>query len=219
MVNFYRDMWIRRSEVLTPLTALTSKNAKWQWTDKEQNAFDTIKRIMSRNTQLFYPDFNKPFEIHTDASKYQMGAVLHQEGKPIAFYSKKLNSAQMKYTVTEKELLAIVATLKEFENILLGHEVIVYTDHKNLTYKDFNSERVIRQRMALERFDVKLNYVRGEDNIVADALSRLEIKDETHFVEYYNDAYDLTMDVGYDPEDVPPEIFPLKFRSISKAQT
>ena len=219
MVNFYRDMWIRRSEVLTPLTALTSKNTKWQWTSKEQNAFDTIKRIMSRNTQLFYPDFNKPFEIHTDASKYQMGAVLHQEGRPIAFYSKKLNSAQMKYTVTEKELLAIVATLKEFENILLGHEVIVYTDHKNLTYKDFNSERVIRQRMALERFDIKLNYVRGEDNIVADALSRLEIKDETHFVEFYEDAYDITMEIGYDPEDVPPEIFPLKFRNISKAQT
>jgi hypothetical protein len=184
MVNFYRDMWIRRSEVLAPLTALTSKTAVWRWTDVEENAFRTIIRIMGREVLLVYPDFEKPFEIHTDASDYQMGAVLHQEGKPIAFYSKKLNNQQKKYTTTEKELLAIVATLKEFENILLGHEIIIYTDHKNLTYKDFNSNRVIRQRMALERFGVQLNYVRGEDNVVADALSRLNINEEATFVEY-----------------------------------
>jgi hypothetical protein len=169
MVNFYRDMWIRRSEILAPLTALTSSKAVWRWTDVEQTAFDTILRIMAREVLLSYPDFSKPFEIHTDASKYQMGAVLHQDNKPIAFYSKKLNSSQQKYTTTEQELLAIVATLKEFETILLGHEVVIYTDHKNLTYKDFNSDRVIRQRMALERFGVQLNYVRGEDNVVADA--------------------------------------------------
>ena len=61
IVNYYRDMWIRRSDVLAPLTALTSKTAKWQWTDVEQNAFDTMKRIMARETLLAYPDFNQPF--------------------------------------------------------------------------------------------------------------------------------------------------------------
>ena len=84
---------------------------------------------------LAYPDFNAPFEIHTDAYKLQIGAVIYQKGKPIALYYRKMNSAQQNYTTTEKELLSIVATLKEFRNILLGHQITVYTDHKNLTYK------------------------------------------------------------------------------------
>jgi RNase H-like domain found in reverse transcriptase len=65
-------MWIRRSDVLAPLTKLTSKTARWQWTNVEQKAFDTMKRIMSRETLLAYPDFNKPFKIHTDASQKQL---------------------------------------------------------------------------------------------------------------------------------------------------
>ena len=99
-----------------------------------------------------YPDFNAPFEIHTDASKLQLGAVISQKGKPIAFYSINMNSAQQNYTTTEKELLSIVETLKDFRNILLGHQITVYTDHKNSTYKFFNTERVMRWRLILEEF-------------------------------------------------------------------
>ena len=94
MVNYYRDMWIRRSDILAPLTKLTSKEAKRQWTNEHQSAFDTIKKIVTEETLLVHPDFNEPFEIHTDASKNQLGAVISQKGKPIAFYSKKLNPAQ-----------------------------------------------------------------------------------------------------------------------------
>ena len=89
--------------------------------------------MIGREVFLAYPDFNAPFEINTDASKLQIGAVISQKGKPIAFYSRKMNSAQQNYTTTEKELLSIVETLKEFRNILLGHQITVYTDHKNLT--------------------------------------------------------------------------------------
>ena len=86
--------------------------------------------MIGREVLLAYPDFDAPFEIKTDASKLQIGAVISQKGKPIAFYSRNMNSAQNSYTTTEKELLSIVATLKEFHHILLGHQITVYTDHK-----------------------------------------------------------------------------------------
>ena len=91
---------------------------------------------MARETLLAFPDFNKPFDIHTDASKVQLGAIISQEGRPIAFYSRKLNPAQTRYTTTERELLSIVETFKEFRNILLGQQIIVHTDHQNLIYNN-----------------------------------------------------------------------------------
>ena len=132
VINYYRDMWKRRSDTLTPLTQMTSKQANWKWTEEHQKAFEHMKKSISRETLLVYPDFSKPFEIHTDASKVQLGAVISQENKPIAFYSRKLNPAQVNYTTTERELLYIIETLKELRNILLGQQIKVYTDHKNL---------------------------------------------------------------------------------------
>ena len=130
MVNYYRDMWIRQSHVLAPLAALTFKTTKWRWGPKEQKAFKTMKRLISKETMLAYPDFNKEFVIHTDASHEQLGAVISQDNWPIAFYSRKLKPEQTRYTTTEWELLSIVETLKEFCNILLGHKVIVHIDHQ-----------------------------------------------------------------------------------------
>ena len=173
-VNYYRDMWVRRSETLAPLTALTSKEVKWVWTDVHQKAFDKMKKIVAREVLLSYPNFNELFEIHTDASATQWGAVISPKGRPIAFYSRKLNPAQTRYTTTERELLAIVETLKEFKNILLGQRIRVYTDHKNLTYKTFNTDRVLRWRLILEEFSPELIYIKGQNNVIADALSRLD---------------------------------------------
>ena len=137
---------------LAPLTVLTSKNVKYDWKYEHQKCFDAIKRMIGHEVFLAYPDFNAPFEIHTDASKLKIGAVISQKGKPIAFYSRNMNSVQHNYTTTEKELLSMVATLKEFRNILLGNQILVYTDHKNLTYKFYNKERVMRWRLILEEF-------------------------------------------------------------------
>ena len=174
MINFYRDMWQKRSELLAPLTALTSKKVKYDWKDEHQKCFDAIKRVIGREVLLAYTDFNAPFEIHDDASKLQIGAVISQKGKPIAFYSRNMNSAQQNYTMTEKELLSIVSTLKEFHNILLGHQITVYTEHKNLTHKKFNTERLMRWRLILEEFSPELKYIKGENNVISDALSRLK---------------------------------------------
>ena len=156
MINFYNDMWQKCSELIAPLTALTSKNVKYDRKDDNQKCFDAIKRVIGHELLLAYLEFNAPFEIHTDASKLKIGAVISQKGMPIAFYSRKTNSAHQNYTTTEKELLSIVATLKEFRNIILGHQITVYTDHKNLTHKFFNTERVMRWRLILKKFGPEL---------------------------------------------------------------
>ena len=119
-------MWPRRSHYLTPLTALTSKNVKFVWNDEHQTAFDNIKVMIAKETLLTYPDFSLSFHLRTDASKLQLGAWVEQKGKLIAFYSRKLNPAQTRYTTTKRELLSIVETLKEFRNILLGQKLVVY---------------------------------------------------------------------------------------------
>src|SRR5687768_15129544 len=95
-----------------------------------------MKRIMTRETLLAYPNFSEPFHIHMDANLSPIDACISQDRKPNAFYSCKLNPAQTRYTTTERELLSIVEVLKEFRNILLGQDIHLHTDHdKNLTYK------------------------------------------------------------------------------------
>ena len=199
-------MWIRRSELLAPLTSMTSKESKWNWTEVHQKNFDLIKNIIAKEVLLAYPNFNNRFDIHTDASQTQLGAVISQDNKPIAFYSRKLNPAQTRYTTTEKELLSIVETLKEFRNILLGQQIRVYTDHKNLTYKQFNTDRVMRWRLIIEEFSPELVYIQGERNIVADALSRLDIVDkeyefsDTQKLEtFYAELFDLNSNTTVNP--------------------
>ena len=209
-------MWKSRSDVLAPLSSMTSAKASWNWTPACQKAFDTIKKIVSRETLLAYPNFNKTFEIHTDASKTQLGSVISQEGKPIAFYSRKLNPAQVNYTTTERELLSIVETLKEFRNILLGQQIKVYTDHQNLTYKQFNTERVMRWRLILEEYSPELVYIQGSKNVVADALSRLEIKDNKEPIAPNLEA--LAENFALSKNDLPEEVHPTSYKTIMKHQ-
>ena len=89
----------------------------------------------------------------------------------LAFYSCKLKDAQTRYTTTERELLSVVETLKEFRTILLGQRLIIYTDHKNLEYNNLTSDRVLCWRLLIEEFGATLKYIKGKDNIVADILS------------------------------------------------
>ena len=120
MVQFYRDMWKQRSHILAPLTDLVGLGKKKiKWEPNHQRSFEEIKKVLAKETILNYPKFDRPFDIHTDASDRQLGAVISQDGKPLAFYSRKLSSAQRNYTTTEQELLTIVEILKEFRNILL----------------------------------------------------------------------------------------------------
>jgi hypothetical protein len=127
----YHDMWAKRSEMLAPLSDLVGecgetkpsrknkvKKTPWHWDSIHQIAFDNVKATIVKEVVLAYPDFLKPFEIYTDASTKQLGAVIAQENRPNVFFSQKPSGAQSKYTVTELELLAIVETLKDFNGML-----------------------------------------------------------------------------------------------------
>ena len=102
-------------------------------------------------------------------------------------------------------------TIKEFRNILLGHQITVYTDYKNLTYKHVNTERVMRWRLILEDFGPELKYIKGEKKFVANTLSRLEMSDNQEILNIF-ELY------GYDDEDVPDSAYPIRYHDISKAQ-
>ena len=120
-----------------------------------------------------YADLDKPFKIVCDASNYQLGSCILQDGYPIAYWSKTLSPAQRNYTTTEKELLAIVLTLKEYRTMLLGGDLHIFTDHKNLIFRTLSLERVLRWRLYMEQFYYKLDYLEGDKNILADCFSRL----------------------------------------------
>ena len=126
----------------------------WKWDLIHQAAFDCVKATIAKEVVLAYPDFSKPFEIYTDASTLQLGAVITQDNRPIAFFSRILSETQTRYTVTKIELLAIVKTLKVFKGMLWGQIIKVYTDHKNLTRDalGLTSDRVHRWRLLLEEY-------------------------------------------------------------------
>jgi hypothetical protein len=145
MVQYYPDLWARRSDMLAPLTSLVgecgqtkttkakgTKKVPWHWDEVHQRAFNHVKATIAKDIVLAFPDYSKVFEIYTDASSKQLGAVITQDNRPIAFFSRKLSDAQRKYSVTKIELLAIVKTLKEFKGMLWGQNIKVFTDHKNL---------------------------------------------------------------------------------------
>jgi hypothetical protein len=123
---------------------------------------------------LAYPDYTQGFEVYTDSSKLQLGAVITQANRPVVFFSRKLSPTQKKYSVTEQELLAIVDTLKEFKGMLWGQQITVYTDHKNLMHNALvlTSDRVYRWRLFLEEYGPTIMYIKGIHNTVADVISR-----------------------------------------------
>ena len=113
LVNYYKDMRPRRAHILAPLTELCSTRNKFKWNDNHESSFQQMKKLVSGDVLLRFPDHSKPFQIYTDASKYQLGATIKQDNKPIAYFSKKLNPAQRRYSTIEQEMMEIVTVLKE----------------------------------------------------------------------------------------------------------
>ncbi|GFR52906.1 hypothetical protein Agub_g15551 [Astrephomene gubernaculifera] len=179
LTNYFRKFIARYSVLAAPLTSLTGKNAfssPAAWTPACQAAFDAIKRTVAGDIVLRFPDFSLPFrvEVITDASLYGTGAVLLQEGRPVAFTSKKFSSAKRNYTTGEQELLAVLHALREWRCYLEGRPFVVKTDHKPLTFLQgvpTLNRRQARWMEYMARFNYNWEYLSGSLNI-ADALSR-----------------------------------------------
>lgn len=189
--NFYRKFIRNYGGMAIPLTDLTKKEKEFEWTAKEEQAFQKIKNAILEEPILSTANPEKPFEVETDASDWALGGQLgqrDQEGKlhPTAFFSKKLHGPELNYPIHDKELMAIIEAFKEWKHYLSGtsHTIKVYTDHKNLTTftttKDLN-KRQIRWSEFLSEFNFEIIYRKGSENGRADALSRREdLKPEEH---------------------------------------
>ncbi len=127
-----------------------------------QQVFDNVKATIAKEVVLAYLDFTKPFEIYTDTSTMQLWAVITQCNRSIAFFSRKLSKAQSKCSVPKIELLATVETIKEFQGMLWGQTIKVYTDHKNLTRDTLGltSDRVYHWQLLLEEFASEIVYIK-----------------------------------------------------------
>jgi hypothetical protein len=132
-----------------------------------------VKTAISKDVVLAYPDYLQKFEVYTDSSKFQLGAVITQNNRPLAFFCRKLNKAQQKYSVTKQEVLAVVETLKEFKGMLWGQRITMCTDHKNFMQDTlgFISDWVYCWILLLDKYGPTIMYIKGIHNTVVDAIS------------------------------------------------
>ncbi|WCJ18012.1 Transposon Tf2-6 polyprotein [Euphorbia peplus] len=184
--GFYRRFVKDFSKIALPLSALLHKDAEFKMTESCLDAFDKLKSMLITAPILVVPDWTLPFELMCDASDTCIGAVLGQRVekhfKPIYYASKTLSDPQKNYTVTEKELLAIVYAFDKFRSYLVLSKVVVFTDHSALKYllaKQDAKPRLIRWILLLQEFDLEIKDKKGVENVCADHLSRLEENSQT----------------------------------------
>ena len=156
-------------------------------------------------------------KIHTNANPFQLGALFSQKVKPIAFYSRRLTDAQKRYKFIERELISIIKTLKEFITILLGQKIRIYTNHKNFTCKNFNTERILIWRLILEEYGPDIKYIKGEKNILADALSRFTLNMNHKTTHKYTYQKEIVSEIN-DIEELPEGTFTINYKVTSQYQ-
>ena len=182
LVGYYRKFIPDFATLTKPLTQCLKKGRKIILNDEYISSFEKCKTVLTNDPILQYPDFNKDFNLTTDASNVAIGAILSQgpigADKPICYASRTLNDSEQNYSTIEKELLAIVWATKYFRPYLFGRKFKIITDHKPLQWmvnlKEPNS-RLTRWRLRLSEFDYTVIYKKGKNNTNADALSRIEI--------------------------------------------
>ena len=175
LASFYRRFVAQFSSLMAPLTDCIRREGQFVWTAEADMAFEAIKRKLSSAPILALPDFSQVFELHCDASKTGIGAVLSQRGRPIAFFSEKISGARMRYSTYDIEFYAVVQSIKHWRHYLFHKEFVLFTDHdalKHLSSQDKVSARHAAWVAYLQQFTFVIKHTSGLSNRVADALSR-----------------------------------------------
>ena len=184
LASYYRRFVRGFSEMARPLTELTRAGAEWKWSTSQHEAFNRLKLALTTAPVLKLPDFEKQFVVTTDASDAAVGAILEQDFgnglQPIAFASRKLNNAEMRYSAYERELLGIVWAIAQWKHYLRGlHSVIIQTDHaplRHLPNQASVNARVWKWINIMQGYDLEIRHIPGKRN-PADTLSRQDKKD------------------------------------------
>ena len=178
LTSYYRRYIPNFANIASPLYSLTQTGATFSWTEDCISAFEALKQRLTDGPVLVYPSFCSSatdFNLHTDASAVGLGAVLEQDGHPIAYASRALTSPERNYSVIQRECLAIVFALKQFRHYLLGRPFKLHTDHAPLQWLSAQKMEgmLCRWSLAIQEYDFTIMYRKGSSNTNADALSRL----------------------------------------------
>ena len=188
MLNFYRRFLLNAAQSQAPLYALYSGNkkrdkTKLNWSKETREAFLQCKQSLANAAELVYPAPDCEISLMVDASDNAIGAVIQQSSQngwqPISFFSRKLNPAEKKYSAYDRELLSAYSAVKHFRHFVEGRNFIIFTDQKPLTFAfrqkpEKASPRQLRQLDFISQFTSDIRHIAGKDNVVADALSRVE---------------------------------------------
>ncbi len=180
IINFYGRLISHLSDIASPLYRLTRKGVSFEWGEEQRAAFNSLKAALCSSPVVRLPDFSRSFIVASDASDLAAGAVLSQQfddgEHAVAYYSFTFNSAEQRYSATERECLALIRSIEHWRVYLLGKRFTAFTDHASLQWllavSDPNG-RLVRWRLRLSAYDCDVIHRPGKDNIVPDALSRL----------------------------------------------
>jgi hypothetical protein len=176
LASYYRKFIKNFAKIAAPLTNLLKKSAvTYDWDEACDETFEALKGILVKALVLKLPDFDKDFEIHYDASDFAIGGVIVQDGRPVAFESKKLSETERRWRTHEKEMWAVIHCLKTWGHYIASKNVVVPTD--NVTLKYFStqpklSSKQVRWQDTLALFNVDIRHKPGKENIVPDALNQ-----------------------------------------------
>lgn len=176
MIGYYRRFVKNYGIICRPLHDMLKKEG-FQWTDTQTTAFEQLKHSLITAPVMALPNFSEAFTLETDASGHGIGSVLMQKGRPIAFFSKSLGSRSAASSTYDKEAMAILESLKRWRHYFLGTDLIIKTYQKSFKY--ITEQKVsggVQHKLLLKllEFNYKIEYKKGKENKVADALSRRE---------------------------------------------